>query len=81
MALSHRPKVKITGTRSILASSSIVLRSCDEEVSCEKNLDFLRGNFRILAGLPVPTRTVTDACEEGKSQFSHKKTLISVQEF
>ena len=34
-----------------------------------KKLDFLRSNFRILAGLRAPTRTLTDACEEGKSQF------------
>ena len=63
MGLSYRPRVKITGKRSISASKRIVQWSSDEIIVREKDLDFFRGHFNILAGLQAPTHTVTDACQ------------------
>ena len=81
MGLSHRPRVKITGRRSISASSSILEGSWDEALFYEKNLDFLRGHLNILAGLRASTHTVLDAWQESKSWFCHRKTPIFVQCF
>ena len=70
MDLSHQPKVKTTGRRSISASSSIPEGPWDEAFFYEKNLDFLRGHLNILAGFRAWTHAVLDAWQESKYNAS-----------